>query len=153
MMRRNLIANQDRTLIHPMTFSTGGRMFAEDGDMTRFRLDQHVVTTKGVIITTSPNINFYLLSIYQPDGGPPPPDVLAKVMAEIDTMNRELRATNSWYSPAVCIHRETATGGSVRNDENAHNRQNNHRRKRTPRPLHDRQGGQPRTSLSSGDSS
>ena len=41
-------------------------------------------------------MKLYLLSIYQPDGNPPPPDVLAKVMAEIDGINRELRATNSW---------------------------------------------------------
>ena len=41
-------------------------------------------------------MTMYLLSIYQPDGAPPPPDVLAKVMADIDVINRELRATDSW---------------------------------------------------------
>jgi hypothetical protein len=41
-------------------------------------------------------MKLYLLSIYQPDGGTPPPEVLAKVMAEIEVINRELRATNSW---------------------------------------------------------
>ena len=41
-------------------------------------------------------MTMYLLSIYQPDGDPPPPDVLAKVMADIDVINRELRATDSW---------------------------------------------------------
>jgi len=28
----------------------------------------------------------YLISMYQPDGGVPPPEFLAKVMAEIDAM-------------------------------------------------------------------
>ena len=41
-------------------------------------------------------MTMYLLSIYQPDGDPPPPDVLASVMADIDVINRELRATGSW---------------------------------------------------------
>ena len=41
-------------------------------------------------------MTMYLLSIYQPDGDPPPPDVLARVMADIDVINRELRATGSW---------------------------------------------------------
>jgi dihydrofolate reductase len=51
LMRRNLI-DTITLLIHPVTFGTGRRMFAADGDMAKFRLDQHVVTTKGVIIAT-----------------------------------------------------------------------------------------------------
>jgi hypothetical protein len=38
----------------------------------------------------------YLLSIYQPDGDPPPPDVLARVMSDIDVMNQELKAGGNW---------------------------------------------------------
>lgn len=41
-------------------------------------------------------MKLYLLSIYQPDGEPPPPEVLAGVMNEIAVMNRELKASNSW---------------------------------------------------------
>lgn len=41
-------------------------------------------------------MKMYLLSIYQPDGGTPPPEVLTEVMREIDIMNRELKATGSW---------------------------------------------------------
>jgi hypothetical protein len=33
----------------------------------------------------------YLLTIYQPDGDPPPPEVLEPVMRELDTLNREMR--------------------------------------------------------------
>ena len=51
LMRRNLV-DQITLLIHPLTFGTGRRLFAEDGVLTKFRLDQHVVTTKGVIIAT-----------------------------------------------------------------------------------------------------
>jgi len=51
LMRRNLV-DQITLLIHPLTFGTGRRLFAEDGDMTKFRLDQQVVTTRGVIIAT-----------------------------------------------------------------------------------------------------
>jgi hypothetical protein len=38
----------------------------------------------------------YLLSIYQPDGPPPPPEVLEKVMAEVDALIRELKGAGSW---------------------------------------------------------
>ena len=48
---RNLI-DQITLLIHPLTFGAGRRKFAHDGDMAKFRLDQNVVTTKGVIIAT-----------------------------------------------------------------------------------------------------
>jgi hypothetical protein len=41
-------------------------------------------------------MKLYLLSIYQPDGDPPPPEVLSRVMKDIDAMNRELKATGSW---------------------------------------------------------
>ena len=38
----------------------------------------------------------YLISMYQPDGELPPPEFLAKVMAEIDAMRTELRAAGAW---------------------------------------------------------
>jgi hypothetical protein len=38
----------------------------------------------------------YLLSIYQPDGPPPPPEVLGPIMQELAVINRELRASGSW---------------------------------------------------------
>ena len=41
-------------------------------------------------------MKMYLLSIYQPEGGTPPADVLAQIMRQIDVMNRELKASNSW---------------------------------------------------------
>ncbi|MDP9372310.1 MAG: YciI family protein [Chloroflexota bacterium] len=38
----------------------------------------------------------YLLSIYQPDGPPPPPDVLERVMRDVDALDRELKAAGAW---------------------------------------------------------
>jgi hypothetical protein len=38
----------------------------------------------------------YLLSIYQPDGPPPPPEVLEKVMGEIATLIQEAKAAGAW---------------------------------------------------------
>jgi hypothetical protein len=38
----------------------------------------------------------YLLSIYQPDGGTPPPEVLAKVMRDVDALVQETKAAGVW---------------------------------------------------------
>jgi hypothetical protein len=38
----------------------------------------------------------YLLSIYQPDGDPPPPEVLDSIMREVEAVNAELRAADAW---------------------------------------------------------
>ena len=51
LLRRNLI-DQITLLIHPLTLGKGRRLFANEGDLAKFRVDQHVVTTTGVIIAT-----------------------------------------------------------------------------------------------------
>jgi hypothetical protein len=38
----------------------------------------------------------YLISIYQPDGDPPPPEVLGPIMAELETLRAELKRTGAW---------------------------------------------------------
>jgi hypothetical protein len=38
----------------------------------------------------------YLISMYQPDGGTPPPEFLAKVMAEIGAIRTELQEAGAW---------------------------------------------------------
>jgi hypothetical protein len=38
----------------------------------------------------------YLLSIHQPDGDPPPPEVLSKVMRDVDALIAEIKASGSW---------------------------------------------------------
>jgi hypothetical protein len=38
----------------------------------------------------------YLLSIYQPDSEPPPPEVLEPVIRKLHVMNQELKAAGAW---------------------------------------------------------
>ncbi len=38
----------------------------------------------------------YLLSIYQPDGPPPAPEILEEVMSEIEVIRDELKARGAW---------------------------------------------------------
>ncbi|RSM60098.1 hypothetical protein DMH04_54715 [Kibdelosporangium aridum] len=38
----------------------------------------------------------YMLTIYQPDGDPPPPEVLDPIMRELDALNQELRDSGAW---------------------------------------------------------
>jgi len=51
----------------------------------------------------------YLLSIYQPDGDPPPPEVLEPIMAELGRLNEELRAAGAWVFAAGLHAPHTAT--------------------------------------------
>ena len=62
-------------------------------------------------------MKLYLLSIYQPDGDPPPPDVLGRVMRDIDVMNRELKAAGSWVFAGGLHEPSTATVVRVRDGE------------------------------------
>ena len=38
----------------------------------------------------------YLLTVYQPDGPPPPPEELERISADLDTLNAELRQAGAW---------------------------------------------------------
>jgi hypothetical protein len=38
----------------------------------------------------------YMLSIYQPDGPPPPPEALAKIMGDVEAVLREMKAAGAW---------------------------------------------------------
>ena len=59
----------------------------------------------------------YLLSVYQPDG-PPPPDVdLEKVMRDIDELHEELKAAGAWVFDGGLHPASTATVVRVRDDE------------------------------------
>ena len=41
-------------------------------------------------------MNQYLLSVYQPAGDPPPPEVLDRVRRDLDAVNRDLEAAGAW---------------------------------------------------------
>jgi hypothetical protein len=42
----------------------------------------------------------YLLSIYQPDGDPPPPEFLEPIMADLGRLNDDLKAAGAWVFSA-----------------------------------------------------
>ncbi len=50
----------------------------------------------------------YMLSIYQPVGDPPPPEVLEPIMRELDAVNQEMRAAGAWVF-AAGLHAAAAT--------------------------------------------
>ena len=62
-------------------------------------------------------MKLYLLSIYQPDGPPPPPEVLSRVMRDIDVMNRELKETGSWVFAGGLHEPSTATVVRVKGED------------------------------------
>ena len=59
----------------------------------------------------------YLLSIYQPDGDPPPPEVLAPVLRDLDAFNQELRAAGAWVFTVGLHEPSTATVVRLRHGE------------------------------------
>ncbi len=51
----------------------------------------------------------YLLSVYQPDGPRPAPEVLDKVMRDLDALNQELKAAGAWVFAGGLHPPSTAT--------------------------------------------
>ena len=42
----------------------------------------------------------YLISMYQPDGNPPPPEVLGPIMTKVGAWREDLKAAGSWVFTA-----------------------------------------------------
>jgi hypothetical protein len=51
----------------------------------------------------------YLLSIYQPDGDPPPPEVLEPIMRDVSAVDEDMRTAGAWVFNAGLYPPETAT--------------------------------------------
>jgi hypothetical protein len=51
----------------------------------------------------------YLLSIYQPDGDPPPPEILDPIVEGLNKLNDEMRAKGVWVFHAGMHPASTAT--------------------------------------------
>lgn len=51
----------------------------------------------------------YLLNIIQPDGAPPPPDVLGRIMRDVEAMVAETKAANAWVFNAGLTPASSAT--------------------------------------------
>jgi hypothetical protein len=54
-------------------------------------------------------MKMYLLSVYQPDGPIPPPEVLERIMRDLDAVNKELKASGSWVFAGGLHEPSTAT--------------------------------------------
>ena len=59
----------------------------------------------------------YLLSIYQPDGGTPPPEVLDPIMRDLEAVNAELRAAGAWVFAGGLFPPSTGTVLRLEGDE------------------------------------
>jgi len=51
----------------------------------------------------------YLLSVYQPDGPPPAPKDLARIVADVDAVDRDIRAAGDWVFAGGLFPPSTAT--------------------------------------------
>jgi hypothetical protein len=51
----------------------------------------------------------YLLSIIQPDGDPPPPEILGKIMQDVEALNQELKGAGAWVFAGGLHPPSTAT--------------------------------------------
>jgi len=59
----------------------------------------------------------YLLTIYQPGGAPPPPEVLERVMADVNALNAEMKAAGVWVFDGGLHPPSTATVVRVRDGD------------------------------------
>ena len=59
----------------------------------------------------------YLLSIYQPDGEPPPPEVLGPIMRDVGALVDEVKAAGAWVFNGGLHPPSTATVVRVRDGE------------------------------------
>ena len=59
----------------------------------------------------------YLLSIYQPDGDPPPEVDLEKIMVEVRAWNQQLRDAGAWVFTGLLHDASTSTVVQVRDGE------------------------------------
>jgi hypothetical protein len=59
--------------------------------------------------TTSTGTRTYLISLFSPDGPVPPPDALARVMADLEVVNDEIRAAGGWVFAGGLAAQASAT--------------------------------------------
>src|SRR6185503_3827182 len=71
--------------------------------------------------TSAPNedttMALYLLSVYQPDGPIPPPEVLGPIREDLAALNRQLKASGSWVFAGGLHPASTATVVRVKDGE------------------------------------
>ncbi|MEU6000044.1 YciI family protein [Streptomyces sp. NPDC047197] len=62
-------------------------------------------------------MNQYLISVYQPDGGVPAPEVLEPIMRAVEAVNAELREAGAWVFAGGLFPSSTATVLRVKDSE------------------------------------
>jgi hypothetical protein len=62
-----------------------------------------------VVVKRSTPMKQYLLSVYQPEGDPPPPEILEQVMRDVDALDQELKAAGAWVFAGGLHPPSTAT--------------------------------------------
>jgi hypothetical protein len=67
--------------------------------------------------TEASQMKQYLLSIYQPDGPPPPEVDLAGVMKDVDALTREMKAAGAWVFAGGLHLSSTATVVRIKEDD------------------------------------
>jgi hypothetical protein len=61
----------------------------------------------------------YLLSMYQPEGDPPPPEVLEPVMRDLEALEADMKAAGAWvfsgglHAPSTATVLRAREGGEV----------------------------------------
>ncbi len=68
-------------------------------------------------MTEEDTVKQYLLSIYQPDGPVPAPEVLEPIMRNLDAFNNDLREAGAWVFGAGLHPANTATVLQSKGDE------------------------------------
>jgi len=59
----------------------------------------------------------YLLSVVQPEGEMPSPDALAKIMADVEAVDNEMRRTGAWVFSGGLNSPDTATVVTVKDGD------------------------------------
>ncbi len=62
-------------------------------------------------------MKLYLLSVYQPDGDPPPPEILDPIMRQVGALQDELKAAGAWVFAGGLHPPSTATVVRMKNGE------------------------------------
>lgn len=59
----------------------------------------------------------YLLSVIQPEGNPPPPEILESIMRDVEAFREELKAAGAWVFSGGLHHPSTATVVRLQNGD------------------------------------
>ena len=62
-------------------------------------------------------MKLYLLSVIQPEGNPPPPEVLEPIMRDVEILRREMKVAGAWVFSGGLHPPSTATMVRVREGE------------------------------------